>query len=288
MFIRSRRLKNLTSNTTTSYSQALGKLYNFLNENDIGKVNEVILEDIQEFIQTRIDEGNSAPTINKYLRSLRAFFNFLHGAGYLIENPMDTIENLVEEKRILRTLNHKQVKLLLDMPNLSTPAGYRNYVFMLLILDTGLRMEEAITLSIDGIYWTERTLRVFGKGRKERLVPFSDILAVHMDEYLRLRTETDSSEFFVNINGQPLKRRTVQEEISDYGKKARIKGVRVSCHTLRYTFARNYVLNGGDVVSLMRIMGHKSLHMAQLYTEMFQTDISKQHDKFSPVSSIFN
>ncbi|MFD1910172.1 site-specific integrase [Paenibacillus rhizoplanae] len=76
MFIRSRRLKNLTSNTTTSYSQALGKLYNFLNENDIGKVNEVILEDIQEFIQTRIDEGNSAPTINKYLRSLRAFFQF--------------------------------------------------------------------------------------------------------------------------------------------------------------------------------------------------------------------
>lgn len=288
MFIKSRRLKNLTSNTVEAYSQSLNMLYDFLSDNDIGKVNEIILEDIQEFIQTRIEEGNSAPTINKHIRNMRAFFNFLRGAGLLINNPMDMIKNLVEERRIVRTLNHNQVKLLLDVPNRSTPAGYRNYVFMLLILDTGLRIEEALTLCIDGIYWADRIMRVYGKGRKERLVPFSSILAFHMREYLEMRIETNYSEFFVSIDGHPLNRRTVQIEISDYGKIARIKGVRVSCHSLRHTFARNYVLNGGDIVSLMRIMGHKSLHMAQLYTEMFQTDISRQHDKFSPIRSIFN
>ncbi|MBY3623611.1 tyrosine-type recombinase/integrase [Acinetobacter sp. CUI P1] len=288
IFIKSRKIKNLSENTIASYSQALKKFIDFLEENSIEKIDDIILEDIQEFIQTRIDGGNSAPTINKYIRSLRAFFNFLCRSGYLMENPMEAIDKLAEEKRILRTLSREQVAALLDVPSRSTPAGYRNYVFLLLILDTGLRIEEALSFGVEDVYWQERVVKIFGKGRKERLVPFSDILAAHMREYLELRGESETSVFFLNIDGQPLKRRTIQDDISDYGKVARIKGVRVSCHTLRYTFARNYVLNGGDVVSLMRIMGHKSLHMAQLYTEMFQADISKQHDKFSPVNTIFN
>ncbi|OZQ66539.1 tyrosine-type recombinase/integrase [Paenibacillus odorifer] len=288
MFITSRKIKNLTENTTASYNQALTKFSDFLEGNGIEKIKDIIVEDIQEFIQTRMDEGNSAPTINKYIRSLRAFFNFLCSTGYLTENPIESVEKLSEEKRVLRTLSRDQVMALLDVPTRSTPVGYRNYVFLLLILDTGLRLEEAISIGTEDVYWQERVIKVFGKGRKERFVPFSDLLAVHMREYLELRGESDTSIFFLNIDGQPLRRRTIQEDISDYGKIAGIKGVRVSCHTMRYTFARNYVLNGGDVVSLMRIMGHKSLHMAQLYTEMFQADISKQHDKFSPVSSIFN
>ncbi|WP_187355533.1 tyrosine-type recombinase/integrase [Paenibacillus tengchongensis] len=288
LFIKSRKLKNLTGNTVNSYSQALNKFSDFLDENCIGKIDDIIVEDIQEFIQTRLDEGNSAPTINKYIRSLRALFNFLCSAGYLTKNPMEMIDNLAEEKRVLRTLSRDQVEALINVPNRSTPVGYRNYVFMLLILDTGIRLEETLTFGDNDIYWQERVIKILGKGRKERLVPFSDSLAVHMREYMELRGESETSNFFLNVDGQPLKRRTIQEDISDYSKIAGIKGVRVSCHTLRYTFARNYVLNGGDVVSLMRIMGHKSLHMAQLYTEMFQADISKQHDKFSPVSSIFN
>jgi integrase/recombinase XerD len=288
MFITSRKIKNLAENTIASYSQALTKFSGFLDDNGIKKINDIIVEDIHEFIQTRMDDGNSAPTVNKYVRSLRAFFNFLCSAGYLTENPIESVEKLAEEKRVLRTLSRDQVKALLDKPNRATPAGYRNYVFLLLILDTGVRLEEALTFQIEDVHWQERVIKILGKGRKERLVPFSDLLAVHMREYLELRGESDSSVFFLNVDGQPLRRRTIQGDISDYGKIAGIKGVRVSCHTLRYTFARNYVLNGGDVVSLMRIMGHKSLHMAQLYTEMFQADISKQHDKFSPVSSTFN
>jgi integrase/recombinase XerD len=288
MFLTSRKIKNLTENTTASYNQALTKFSDFLEGNGIEKIKDIIVEDIQEFIQTRMDDGNSAPTINKYIRSLRAFFNFLCSTGYLTENPIESVEKLSEEKRVLRTLSRDQVMALLDVPNRSTPVGYRNYVFLLLILDTGLRLEEAISIGTEDVYWQERVIKVFGKGRKERFVPFSDLLAVHMREYLELRGDSDTSVFFLNVDGQPLRRRTIQEDISDYGKIAGIKGVRVSCHTMRYTFARNYVLNGGDVVSLMRIMGHKSLHMAQLYTEMFQADISKQHDKFSPVNTIFN
>lgn len=71
MFVKSRKLKNLTENTVASYSQALNKFSVFLDENSIEKIDDIFVEDIQEFIQTRIDEGNSAPTINKYIRSLR-------------------------------------------------------------------------------------------------------------------------------------------------------------------------------------------------------------------------
>ncbi|MEK4039697.1 tyrosine-type recombinase/integrase [Paenibacillus sp. FSL F4-0122] len=288
MFIKSRKLKNLSSSTAAFYSQTLTKFSDFLEDNEVFKPTDVILEDVQEFIQIRMDKGNSTPTINKYIRSLRAFFNFLCSSGYMIENPMEAVDRLVEEKRVLRTLSRDQVHALLEVPNRSTPAGFRNYTFLLLLLDTGMRLEEALSFRLDDVFWQERVIQVFGKCRQERLIPFSDILAAHMLEYVEFRGEVESRIFFVNVDGQPLKRRTIQEEVSEYGKIAEIKGVRVSCHTLRYTFARNYVLNSGDVVSLMRIMGHKSLHMAQLYTEMFQADISKQHDKYSPVSAMFN
>jgi integrase/recombinase XerD len=288
LFIKSRKLKNLSSNTTASYSQSLETFNNFLQENDVVKPRDIILEDLQEFIQQRMEKGNSVPTINKYIRNLRAFFNFLCASGYLLENPMEAVDKLIEEKRILRTLSRDQVYALIDVPNRATAAGFRNYVFLLLLLDTGLRLEEALTFRVEDVYWQERVIQVFGKGRQERLVPFSEVLAVNLMEYAELRPVAETTIFFLNVDGQPLRRRTIQEEISDYGKLAGITGVRVSCHSLRYTFARNYILNGADIVSLMKIMGHKSLHMAQLYTEMFQTDITQQHGKFSPVSSIFN
>ncbi|CAH1194681.1 Tyrosine recombinase XerD [Paenibacillus auburnensis] len=288
MFIKSRKLKNLTSNTTASYVQTLSKFTEFLEENEISKPNDVILEDVQEFIQTRMNLGNSAPTINKYIRSLRAFYNFLCSSGYITENPMEAIEKLVEEKRVLRTLSRDQVMALLAVPNRSTPAGHRNYVFMLLLLDTGMRLEEALSFRVEDVHWQERVIKVFGKGRVERLIPFSDVLGLNLREYLEIRGEGARGIFFVNIDGEPLKRRTIQEEISDYGQIASIKGVRVSCHSLRYTFARNYIMNGSDTISLMKIMGHKSLHMAQLYADMFPADLSKQHEKFSPISSLLN
>jgi integrase/recombinase XerD len=288
MFIKSRKLKNLTSNTAAFYSQTLTKFTAFLEENDVIKPTEVILEDVQEFIQIRMDKGNSIPTINKYIRSLRAFFNFLCSAGYMLENPMESVDKLVEDKRIIRTLSRDQAQRLLDIPNRSTPAGYRNYVFMLLLLDTGMRLEEALSFGVEDIYWQERVIQVFGKNRHERVIPFSEVLSVHLLEYLELRGDSDSETFFTNVDGKPLRRRTIQEEISDYGKIAGIKGVRISCHSLRYTFARNYLLNGGNIMTLKVILGHKTLAMTELYCEMFQPDISRQHAKFSPVSSIFN
>lgn len=288
MFIKSRKLKNLTSNTAAFYSQTLAKFTAFLEENDVIKPNDVILEDVQEFIQMRMDKGNSVPTINKYIRSLRAFFNFLCSAGYMFENPMESIDKLVEDKRIIRTLSRDQVQVLLDAPNRSTPVGFRNYVFLLLLLDTGMRLEEALSFCVEDIFWQERVIQVFGKNRQERVIPFSEVLAVHLLEYMGLRGDTDSNIFFTNADGQPLRRRTIQEEISDYGKVAGIKGVRVSCHSLRYTFARNYLLNGGNIMTLKVILGHKTLAMTELYCEMFQPDISRQHTKYSPVSSMFN
>jgi len=287
-FLKSRKLKNLTDNTTKFYLQTLNKFADFMEQNEIAKPRDVIMEDVQEFIQQRAGKGISAPTINKYIRSMRAFFRHMRNSGFINDDPMEFIDNQVEEKRVIRTLSREQTQALFNTPNRATPAGFRNFVFMLTLLDTGMRLEEAITFYITDIYWKERVIKVYGKGRKERFVPFSDTLAPYLMQYSELRGETEHLTFFVNVDGQPLKRRTIQEEISNYGKAANIKGVRVSCHSLRYTFARNYLLLGGDVMTLMNIMGHKSLTMVQLYAEMFQTDINRQHGKFSPVSSILN
>lgn len=288
MFLSSRKLKNLTEGTTSFYKQTLMDFKNFLSDLDVSKPSEVILEDIQEYIRRRMEKGNSVPTINKYIRSLRAFFNHLCSTGYLRENPMEAVDKLVEEKRVIRTLSREQVRLLLNAADRSTPVGHRSYVFMLLLLDTGVRLEEALTINLSDIYWEERVIQVFGKGRRERIVPFSDMLATYLYEYVKMRGNQKHDVLFVNVDGQPLKRRTIQEDISNYASKIGVEGVRVSPHSLRFTFARNYLLNGGDIASLMKIMGHKSLAMAQLYTEMFQPDVARQHSKYSPATSLLS
>lgn len=120
------------------------------------------------------------------------------------------------------------------------------------------------------------------------MVPVSDLIIKLLREYVAMRPESDYDTFFLNIDGKPLRVRTVQEEIKELGERAGIRGVRVSCHSLRYTVARNYLSNGGSPLTLMRVMGHRSIETTLIYAELFQPDISNQHAKYSPATSLLS
>ena len=279
-FLRYCQRRNLSAQTVSFYRTALellGRLTDL-------PPRDITTEIIGELIEARQAEGTADNTINTNLRAWRAFFNFLHGEGFIGQAPRITI--LKTEQNDIETFSKAQMKRLLDQPDRSTFTGYRDYVIMLTLLDTGMRLSELAGLTTSDADFKARLILVNGKGRKKRYVPMQDTLARHLAEYLAIRGPLHHDILFVNIDNEPYRPRTIQQALGHYGAAAGITNVRVSPHTFRHTFARYYIVNGGDVFSLQKILGHTTLDMVRKYVNLFGTDVARQHRKFSPLERL--
>lgn len=293
-FLRYCRVRNLSDTTISYYRDTTKELRTQLSAQHVGRPIDVTREHVMTALDTKrhskIKRGRadtpSDATINKLIRGWRAFFNWLYTEGYVDNNPFKGVGTVKAEKRIIETFSNAQIKALLDAPNRVTFTGYRDYVLMLTLLDTGIRVSEIAGLRVTDIDWCDRTLKVYGKGRKERMVPFSRTLEKHLREYTEMRGIIETDRLFVNIDNAPFQVRGIQQAIQLYGQSARIKGVRVSPHTFRHTFAKMYIMNGGDSFSLQKILGHTSLEIVRMYVNLFGTDVAKQHAKFSPLERL--
>ena len=287
-FLRNCKLRNLSSSTITYYVDVLKMLTRLMNGIGVQRPLDVTHEHIHEAIIIKRNEGVKDATIDKYMRGWRAFFNFMETEGFLPTNPFDKVAIMKSEKRIIETFSKPQIKALLESQKKTTFTGYRNYVLMLLLLETGVRVSEAAAIKVTDINWKERLIKVYGKGRKERYVPFQKTLERHLNEYVSIRGFLEHDFLFVNIDNTPLKVRTMQEVIAQAGKDAKVTGVRVSPHTFRHTMAKMYVMNGGDPLSLQLILGHTSLEMCRNYVRLFSSDVAIKHARHSPLENMDN
>lgn len=193
-------------------------------------------------------------------------------------------------RKIIPTFSTDQIQRLMGALDPRTPNGFRDYAIILVFIDTGIRLSELVNLRLEDIDFGQSCFLVKGKGNKERVVPFESQVRRALWRYLSaVRPDPDSSQvcqFFLSRQGFPLRPRAVQSMISRLGRRANVSGVRCSPHTFRHTFARQYLLNGGDIFSLQRILGHTSLEAVKLYVNLTSLDVSRQHRKFSPVDTM--
>jgi integrase/recombinase XerD len=219
--------------------------------------------------------GNKAVSINTYLRCIKAFLNWASAEG-LVSEPF-RLEWLKEEKKVITGFSEAQVRALISWKP-RTFGEHRLYAFSSLILDTGLRVSEALGLTRDHVDMEGLLITVSGKGRKERTVPIS------FEMRRVLHRWSCSHQFplmFPTTEGAHQTQRNVLRGFKVVGKQLGIKGVRVSFHTLRHTFALNYIRNGGDVFRLQRILGHSTLEMTRRYVNLQTEDLSAVHNKLS-------
>lgn len=231
--------------------------------------------------------GNKPQTVNMRLRTLRQFFSFLVDEGYLAENPASRIEKLKTAETLIVAMNKDQVRRLLSVPDRSTFTGLRDYTIMLLLLDTGLRLSEVSGLRLGDISYTESYIKVMGKGARERTVPLQRKLKKALKDYLVHRGDgLDHDYTFVTVENRPMNNRGIQERLEIISRKAGVTEVRTSPHTWRHTFARLYILNGGDPFYLKRILSHKSWEMVHHYVNLFGSEVNSQHLKASPLENL--
>lgn len=282
-------LKGQSQETIRWHRENLYVLKKYLQEEGLdqrpAKITEEILQNC--FVVSQLKKGLKPNTINGRIRSFRALFKFLYDKGYIKTNPAKNIKLLKLDKPVIETFTQGQIKQLLSAIDIKTFAGFRDYVIILLILETGMRVAEVSQLRVEDISFEEGVIRVSrGKGAKGRLVPFQSNFRKVLRKYLQERGNLPHSFLFITNDEEPIKKRNIQERIHQFGKKAGLTGVRCSPHTLRHTMAKLYIMAGGDIFSLQKILGHSSLDMVRRYVELFANEVKEQHYKFSPLQGM--
>lgn len=235
-----------------------------------------------KFIYYMLDDMDLKPTtVNTRIRGIRAFTKFLHREGFIAKNIGVDLHLVRQERTVINAFTQDQVRALLRQPDRTTFTGVRDYTIMLLFLETGIRVSECTGITLDDVRLREGQILIHGKGAKQRWVPFQSTFRRVLQEYLAARGKQESKALFCTLNGQAMNKRTIEIAIRQYGESAKVTGVRCSPHTFRHTMAKYYILAGGDIFSLQRILGHSSLDMVRLYVDLFGTDIQSQHRKYS-------
>ena len=219
----------------------------------------------------------SSQSIETYCRAIKAFFGFLKREGFIENNAMAKVKMPKVPETVIPTFSEKEIEKLLAQADKSSNEGFRDYCLLLIFIDTGIRLSELAYLKTDDIDYEQNLFRVMGKGRKERFVPFGRRVAKALMKYqLKCRPEPIGTEnFWLRRDGQPLLPKRIEKLISAYGKKAGLK--RCYAHKLRHTSSVMYLRNGGDVFSLQKKLGHRSLEMTRRYSNLADTDVRRQH-----------
>ncbi|OGR74248.1 MAG: hypothetical protein A2089_03670 [Elusimicrobia bacterium GWD2_63_28] len=278
--------QNLSELTIDWYSRKLKLLGEFLAASSVVTIEAVTPIHIREYLSLQRQNRQSTETIFRTWGAFKCYFRFLRMEKIVRKNIMDRVEKPRRERHIIQPMNMAQVHSLLKATSAKTAQGTRDRALMLLMVDSGLRLSEAISLKTEKIYWDDGIVTVMGKGRKERVVPIGETTKVALQEYARVRKDLKVPHFFLSRRGYQMKNRYVQVAMRKYGKAAGITGVRVSPHTLRHTFAIQYIKNGGDAFSLQKILGHATLDMVRIYVNLAQQEVVIQHRKFSPVDYV--
>ena len=251
------------------------------------------------FLRQLGDEGMGgrppvgAQRLNHYREGLKRFFDWLQEQGYVSHNPAARIGKVRQPRKLIQALAEHQVAALLQQPERDRFVGLRDYCFLLLLLDTGLRLSEALGLRVADLDLEVMSAKVQGKGNKERRVGLSPRLLSQLKPYLRRREAAvaalglpDSPWLFPNDVGGRLCAKAIQKRMKQYGAQAGIQGVRVSPHTLRHTYALSFVRSGGDSFALQKILGHSSLETTRRYCELAEADVMARQRELTPLNTL--
>ncbi|HOV80124.1 MAG TPA: tyrosine-type recombinase/integrase [Bacillota bacterium] len=283
------RSRGFSQNTVEWYTMALKQFKKYVTDEGVDHVEDVQFKMLNDYIEytcsrPRLDDKPgrvSASTVNAHIKSIRGMFNYLQLAGKIQFNPAVKVKYLKKKQTVIVGFFNEQVKAMVSViPD--TFAGRRNKLLIRVLLDCGLRISEALEIRVGDIYFEQKLLKVFGKGQKERLVPFGEKTEKELRNWIAAHSLSDSDRIFFSQYHRTLTTAAVRSFLREYGRGAEIKGVRVSPHTFRHTFAIMFLRNGGNPFVLQRILGHSTLEMTKRYVNLFVEDLQREHALYGP------
>jgi integrase/recombinase XerC len=273
--------RNASPHTLRAYSKDLSQLQTFARTR-LGHeptVAEIDLWLLRAFFADLHGRKASATTAGRKLATFRSFFRFLCREGTLTRNPARSLVGPKKDQRIPTYLQEQEAGDLMNSSDKTNKSEERDLAVLELLYSTGMRCSEIVGLAVDDVDIGNRSIRILGKGRKERWVPFGSPALVALTTYLATRGSISGRDpLFAGTQKKPISDRTVRRIVARGLLRASIR-TKASAHTLRHSFATHLLQRGGDLRSIQELLGHSSLSTTQRYTHVnpkYLLDIYKQ------------
>ncbi len=284
-------------NTLAIYGTVLRNFIWYCHQNGFPESSELKAMHIRQFLlylsePNRWGSNNPAArkpasrtTVNDYYRVLQSFFNWMESENSKQENPFNKLKPPKTDNKVIEALTENEIKFLLKQCSAKTALDVRNKAIISILLDSGLRVSELVSINLNDIAWETHSILIRqGKGGKQRVAHMGSRARKALWKYIRVYRNSDSDRVFINRNGDPLDAVGIKILIKRLGQKT---GVKVHPHKLRHTYAISYLRNGGDAFTLQYSLGHSTLQMTQRYLQSLNAnDAGNAHIKYSPLDNL--
>ena len=274
--------KKLSKNTKEAYLNDLEEFCNYINNPSIKSINT---DDIRDYINHLAEEKQKDKTIARKIVSIKTFFEYLIKNNIIDNNPSEKISSPKLKKSIPKVLNINEINKLLEYKPTNNKE-YRNKAMMELMYASGLRVSELVDLELNNIDFNNNYVRIFGKGKKERIVPINDIACKYLNEYINVYRASllrgyITDKVFISSYGKGITRQAFFKILKQIAKKQGIEKD-FSPHTLRHSFVTHLIEYGADLRSLSEMLGHENIKTTQIYTHLSNNKIKDDYEKYHP------
>ncbi len=271
--------KGYSSYTQKSYCIDLKQFLSFLN---LTNKTEITKESFSEYMYELYHKKYSPASIERKIACFCSFSKFLLKRGYIKYNPFLNVKYPKKPEKLPNFLTEQEVEKILSSINTDNFIGIRDRTILELLYSSGFRCGELTQLRINDINIANETVKIKGKGGKERIVPVGSYALKFLLDYLNERARFSKSPFlFINKKGARISDRQVERLVKKYGKKAGIIK-NITPHTFRHTFATHLLDRGADLRFVQELLGHSNLSTTQIYTHLTVGRMKELYDKYHP------
>lgn len=263
--------RNASVHTIGSYRRDLVQFASYI-EKKGRNLKDIDNVEIRGFLAVLHEMKQKKSTIGRKLASLRSFLQFCLKKGWINDNPAKIVSTPKQEKHVPSFLSEEETADFLDLPSGNRPLDLRDRSILELLYATGIRVGELVGIDVEDVNFEEKLIRVRGKGKKERLVPFGRKAVDSLVSYMRARPtltrrKLEEKALFLNYQGDRLTSRSVERTVDKYIRMTALRR-KISPHSFRHSFASHLLSRGADLRVIQELLGHESLATTQKYTHL--------------------
>ena len=276
--------KNYSENTIEAYTRDLNEYFSYLKNNNKNYL-DIDYDSIRKYLSYLNDKKDTNTTISRKISSLRGFYSYLRLNEKIKNNPFKLINLPKKEQKLPRFFYYNELEELFAACDTSTSLGQRNLAILEVLYATGTRVSELINIKLEDINFSEKQIKVLGKGNKERIVFLGEYAVDALEDYLNdgylFLNKYNLDYVFLNHLGNKITRRGIEDILTKLIKKTSIDK-KISPHMIRHSFATHLLNEGCDLESVQEMLGHESISATAIYTHVTDDRIKEIYFKAHP------
>ncbi len=276
--------KNYSENTIEAYKRDLNEYFSYLKNNNKNYLS-IDYDSIRKYLSYLNDKKDTNSTISRKISSLRGFYSYLRLNEKIKNNPFKLINLPKKEQKLPRFFYYNELEELFAACDTSTSLGQRNLAILEVLYATGTRVSELINIKLEDINFSEKQIKVLGKGNKERIVFLGEYAVDALEDYLNdgylFLNKYNLDYVFLNHLGNKITRRGIEDILTKLIKKTSIDK-KISPHMIRHSFATHLLNEGCDLESVQEMLGHENISATAIYTHVTDDRIKEIYFKAHP------